>query len=47
VPVSVLASLFPAMTVILARFVLTERIGRAQALGLVLAIAAIVMIVAG
>jgi drug/metabolite transporter (DMT)-like permease len=45
--VSVLASLFPAVTVILARFVLTERIGRAQAVGLALAIAAIAMIVAG
>jgi drug/metabolite transporter (DMT)-like permease len=47
VVVSVLASLFPAVTVILARFVLTERIGRAQAVGLALAIAAIAMIVAG
>jgi drug/metabolite transporter (DMT)-like permease len=45
--ISVLASLFPATTVILARFVLTERIGRAQALGLVLALTAIAMIVAG
>ena len=45
--VSVLGSLFPAVTVVLARFVLDERIGRVQAAGLVLALAAVAMIVAG
>jgi drug/metabolite transporter (DMT)-like permease len=45
--VSVLASLFPAVTVLLARVVLEERIGRVRALGLVLAGAAVVMMVAG
>jgi drug/metabolite transporter (DMT)-like permease len=45
--VSVLGSLFPAVTVVLARFVLRERIGRAQAVGLGLALAAVAMIVGG
>jgi drug/metabolite transporter (DMT)-like permease len=45
--VSVLASLFPAVTVLLARVVLEERIGRLRAFGLVLAAAAVVMMVAG
>src|SRR5687768_6400696 len=45
--VSVLGSLFPAVTVVLARFVLAERIGRVQAVGLALAIGAVAMIVAG
>lgn len=45
--VSVLGSLFPAVTVLLARVVLDERIGRAQAAGLACALAAVAMIVAG
>jgi drug/metabolite transporter (DMT)-like permease len=45
--VSVLGSLFPAVTVVLARFVLEERIARVQAVGLAFALAAVVMIVAG
>jgi drug/metabolite transporter (DMT)-like permease len=45
--VSVLASLFPAVTVLLARVALDERIGRRRAFGLVLAAAAVVMMVAG
>jgi drug/metabolite transporter (DMT)-like permease len=45
--VSVLASLFPAVTVVLARVVLDERIGRVRGFGLVLAGVAVVMMVAG
>jgi drug/metabolite transporter (DMT)-like permease len=45
--VSVLGSLFPAATVVLARVVLDERIGRAQAVGLACALAAVAMIVGG
>lgn len=45
--VSVLGSLFPATTVLLARVVLHERIARGQAVGLGLALAAVAMIVAG
>jgi drug/metabolite transporter (DMT)-like permease len=47
VVVSVLGSMFPAVTVVLARFVLRERIGRMQAVGLGLALAAVAMIVGG
>lgn len=45
--VSVLGSLFPATTVLLARVVLHERIARGQAVGLGLALASVAMIVAG
>jgi drug/metabolite transporter (DMT)-like permease len=45
--VSVLGSLFPAATVVLARVVLRERIGRVQGLGLMLALVAVAMIVGG
>lgn len=45
--VSVLGSLFPAVTVLLARVVLDERIGRVQAVGLACALAAVAMIVGG
>jgi drug/metabolite transporter (DMT)-like permease len=45
--VSVLGALFPAVTVVLARVVLDEPIGRAQLAGLVLAMVAVAMIVAG
>jgi len=45
--VSVVGSMFPAITVLLARVILDEQIGRVQALGLVLALAAVGLIVGG
>jgi drug/metabolite transporter (DMT)-like permease len=47
VAVSVLGSLFPAVTVVLARWILHERMVPAQAVGIALALVAIAMIVAG
>jgi drug/metabolite transporter (DMT)-like permease len=47
VVVSVVGSLFPAVTVLLARWFLQERIGPLQAVGIALALVAIGMIVAG
>ena len=45
--VSILASLYPVVTVLLARAVLHERVHRSQELGIVLALAGIVLISAG
>ncbi len=45
--VSILASLYPVVTVLLARAVLHERVHRSQELGIILALAGIVLISAG
>jgi drug/metabolite transporter (DMT)-like permease len=45
--VSVLGSLYPAVTVVLARFVLAERIAHMQEVGVVLALAGVIAISAG
>ena len=45
--VSVLGSLYPAVTVVLARVVLAERVSRVQEVGVVLALAGVVAISAG
>ncbi len=45
--VSILASLYPVVTVLLARAVLHERVHRSQELGIVLALAGIVLVSAG
>jgi drug/metabolite transporter (DMT)-like permease len=45
--VSVLASLYPAVTVLLARFILGERVGRSQDVGVLVTLAGVVLISAG
>ncbi len=45
--VAVLASLYPAVTIVLARFLLDERLGRVQMLGLGVAGIGVVLIAAG
>jgi uncharacterized membrane protein len=45
--VSVLASLYPAITVLLARIVLGERMQRLQNLGVVVTLAGVVLVSAG
>jgi drug/metabolite transporter (DMT)-like permease len=45
--VAVLGSLYPAVTVVLARFVLSERVSRLQEVGVVLTLAGVVAISAG